>query len=100
MTTTDSSAPTAVVHGYAATSSGTGAISRSGSQRDKDNINARVIRPAVRRANERRARRDLPPLPAKVTAHTPAADLHLDDVSRPARRSLTSWHRSAMTTRS
>jgi integrase len=43
---------------------------RSGSRRDKDNINARVIRPAVRRANERRALRDLPPLPAKVTAHT------------------------------
>jgi integrase len=43
---------------------------RSGSRRDKDNINARVIRPAVRRANERRALRDLPPLPARVTAHT------------------------------
>jgi integrase len=43
---------------------------RAGSRRDKDNINARVIRPAVRRANERRALRDLPPLPAKVTAHT------------------------------
>ena len=43
---------------------------RSGGRRDKDNINARVIRPAVRRANERRALRDLPPLPARVTAHT------------------------------
>jgi integrase len=43
---------------------------RSGSRRDKDNINARVIRPAVRRANERRTLRDLPPLPARVTAHT------------------------------
>jgi site-specific recombinase XerC len=43
---------------------------RSGSRRDKDNVNARVIRPAVRRANERRAQRDLPPLPARVTAHT------------------------------
>jgi integrase len=43
---------------------------RSGSRRDKDNINARVIRPGVRRANERRALRDLPPLPARVTAHT------------------------------
>ena len=32
-------------------------------------INARVIRPSVRRASERRALRDLPPLPAKVTAH-------------------------------
>jgi hypothetical protein len=42
---------------------------RSRSRRDKDNINARVIRPAVRRANERRAQRDLPPLPARVTAH-------------------------------
>ncbi len=42
---------------------------RSGSRRDKDNINARVIRPAVRRANERRAQRDLPALPARVTAH-------------------------------
>jgi hypothetical protein len=43
---------------------------RSGSRRDKDNINARVIRPAVRRATERRALRNLPPLPAKVTART------------------------------
>jgi integrase len=43
---------------------------RSGSRRNKDNINARVIRPAVRQANERRALRDLPPLPTKVTAHT------------------------------
>ena len=43
---------------------------RSGGRRDKDNINARVILPAVRRANERRALRDLPALPARVTAHT------------------------------
>ena len=43
---------------------------RAGSRRDKDNNNARVIRPAVRRANERRALRDLPPLPSRVTAHT------------------------------
>jgi site-specific recombinase XerC len=43
---------------------------RSGSRRDKDNINARVIRRAVRRANERRAQRHLPALPARVTAHT------------------------------
>jgi integrase len=43
---------------------------RTGGRRDKDNINARVIRPAIRRANERRALRDLPPLPARVTAHT------------------------------
>ena len=31
---------------------------------------ARVLRPAVRRANERRERRGLPPLPNRVTAHT------------------------------
>lgn len=43
---------------------------RTGSRRDKDNVNGRVLRPAVRRANERRALRELPPLPAKVTAHT------------------------------
>ena len=45
-------------------------LPRAGARRDKDNINARVIRPAVRRANERRVLRDLPPLPARVTAHT------------------------------
>jgi integrase len=43
---------------------------RTGNRRTKDNINARVIRPAVRRANERRERRELPPLPKRVTAHT------------------------------
>jgi integrase len=43
---------------------------RTGNRRDKDNINARVLKPAIRRANERRAHRDLPPLPAEVTAHT------------------------------
>jgi integrase len=43
---------------------------RTGVRRDKDNINARVLKPAIQRANERRAARDLPPLPAKVTAHT------------------------------
>jgi integrase len=43
---------------------------RTGNRRTKDNINARVIRPAVRRANERRARRELPALPKRVTAHT------------------------------
>ena len=53
-----------------------------GARRDKDNINARVIRPAVRRANERRAAAR----PAAATgegdrAHA-AADLHLDDVCR------------------
>jgi integrase len=43
---------------------------RTGNRRDKDNINARVLKPAIRRANERRAHRDLSPRPAKVTAHT------------------------------
>src|ERR1044072_1150411 len=43
---------------------------RTGNRRTKDNINSRVIRPAGRRANERRARRELPPLPDRVTAHT------------------------------
>jgi integrase len=43
---------------------------RTGKRRTKDNINARVLRPAVRRANERRADRGLPPLPKRVTAHT------------------------------
>jgi integrase len=43
---------------------------RTGRRRTKDNINARVLRPAVRRANERRERRGLPPLPKQVTAHT------------------------------
>ena len=38
---------------------------RTGNRRDKDNVN-----PAIRRAKERRAHRNLPPLPAKVTAHT------------------------------
>ena len=43
---------------------------RTGNRRTKDNINARVIRPAVGRANERRAWRELPELPKRVTAHT------------------------------
>jgi integrase len=43
---------------------------RSGSRRDKDNINARVIVPAVRLANKRRAEQRQPPLPDSVTAHT------------------------------
>jgi integrase len=43
---------------------------RTGNRRTKDNINARVLRPAVRRANERREERGLPPLPKRVTAHT------------------------------
>ncbi len=55
---------------------------QAGSRRDKDNINARVIRPAVPRANERRALRDLPPAAGEGDgAHFPA-DLHLDDVRR------------------
>jgi integrase len=40
---------------------------RTGSRRTKDNIHARVLKPAIRRANERRG---LPPLPKSVTAHT------------------------------
>jgi integrase len=43
---------------------------RTGRRRTKDNVNARVLRPAVRRASERRERRGLPPLPKRVTAHT------------------------------
>lgn len=43
---------------------------RTGNRRTKDNINARVLQPALRRANERRAPRGLPPLPGRVTAHT------------------------------
>ena len=42
----------------------------SGARRTKDNLAARVLRPAVRRANARRAARDLPPLPDSVTPHT------------------------------
>jgi integrase len=43
---------------------------RTGNRRTKYNINARVLRPGVRRANERRAQRGLPSLPKRVTAHT------------------------------
>src|SRR5579884_481473 len=43
---------------------------RSGSRRDKDNVNRRVIVPAVRLANERRATGQHPPLPNSVTPHT------------------------------
>ena len=43
---------------------------RAGTRRDKDNINAHVLRPAIRRANQRRTARNLPPLPPRVTAHT------------------------------
>lgn len=43
---------------------------RTGARRDKDNINRRVIVPAVRAADALRAQRVEPPLPAPVTAHT------------------------------
>ncbi len=42
----------------------------AGTRRDKDNINRRVIAPAVRAANALRAERTDSPLPAAVTAHT------------------------------
>jgi integrase len=35
----------------------------SGRPRDKDNVRERVLRPAIKRTNELRAKRDLPPLP-------------------------------------
>src|SRR6185437_12564892 len=40
----------------------------SGRPRDKENISRRILGPTVKRANELRAERDLPPLP-KVTPH-------------------------------
>ena len=40
----------------------------SGRPRDKENISRRVLGPTVKRANDLRAERDLPPLP-KVTPH-------------------------------
>jgi integrase len=43
---------------------------RTGGRRDKDNIRNRVLAPALGRANELRARRDLPPIDAHVTPHT------------------------------
>jgi len=43
---------------------------RSGSRRDKGNVNARVLRPAVRAANELRRERGEPLLPGRVTPHT------------------------------
>lgn len=43
---------------------------RTGARRDKDNVNRRVIAPAVRAANAVRAERGESPLPAPVTAHT------------------------------
>ncbi len=43
---------------------------RMGNRRDKDNIRNRVLAPALRRANELRERRGLPPIDARVTLHT------------------------------
>jgi integrase len=43
---------------------------RTGARRDKDNINRRVIAPAVKAANAVRAERGELPLPEAVTAHT------------------------------
>lgn len=43
---------------------------RTGARRDKDNVNRRVIAPAVRAANAVRSDRGESPLPAPVTAHT------------------------------
>jgi integrase len=41
-----------------------------GTRRNKDNINKRVLKPALRRADELRVERGLPPLPPGVTVHT------------------------------
>jgi integrase len=41
-----------------------------GTRRNKDNLNARVLKPALRRADELRAERGLPALPPAVTVHT------------------------------
>jgi integrase len=43
---------------------------RTGNRRTNDNINGRVLRPAVRRANERRGDRGLPLMSKRVMAHT------------------------------
>jgi integrase len=43
---------------------------QTGARRDKDNVNRRVVAPAVRAADALRAERGNPPLPAPVTAHT------------------------------
>jgi len=43
---------------------------RRGTRRDKDNVNKRVLKPALRRADELRASRGLPALPPGVTVHT------------------------------
>ena len=39
-------------------------------RRNKDNLNARVVKPALRRADELRAARGLPALPPGVSVHT------------------------------
>lgn len=41
-----------------------------GTRRNKDNLNARVMKPALKRADELRAERGLPALPPAVTVHT------------------------------
>ena len=41
----------------------------TGARQSADNFRARVLRVAVKRANERLAERDLPPLPDKITPH-------------------------------
>ena len=43
---------------------------RTGSRRDKDNIRQRVLAPALRRAQEVRRQRELPPIAVRVTPHT------------------------------
>jgi len=43
---------------------------RSGSQRNKNNVNRRVLSPAVRAANKLRRERAAPPLPERITPHT------------------------------
>lgn len=40
-----------------------------GTRRNKDNVNARVLKPALRRADELRAQRGLPALPPGVSVH-------------------------------
>jgi Phage integrase family len=51
---------------------------RTGKRTTRDNVNARVIRPAVRRANERRACRELPAARARHRAH--AAETYISMV--------------------
>jgi integrase len=43
---------------------------RTGGRPSGDNVRARVLNPAVARANKSRAKRDLPPLPDKLTPHS------------------------------